>query len=104
MIKHADRCDDRLLAEELDYMRTNPHENELLAIFNLARIDYGRIEYSLYNGRIQVWEINTNPSVLSADSLKIKQRHAVAESFATPFRNALIALDSGFNANPERNG
>jgi hypothetical protein len=30
-------------------------------IFRLAAIDYGRIDYALQDGRIRVWEINTNP-------------------------------------------
>jgi hypothetical protein len=102
MIKNADECDDRLLAEELDYLNTNPHEKELMAIFDLARIDYGRIDYGLYKGRIQVWEINTNPSVLTGDSLKISRRHAVAEAFAGPFRAALLALDEASDVVAEK--
>jgi len=93
MIKNADACDDRLLAEELDYLHTNPHEKEVRAIFDLARIDYGRIDYGLCRGRIQVWEINTNPSVLTGDSLQVDRRRVVADTFAGPFRAALLALD-----------
>lgn len=102
MIKNADVCDDRLLAEELDYLHTNPHEKELRAIFDLARIEYGRIDYGHYNGRIQVWEINTNPSVLTGSSLQIDRRRVVAETFATPFRAALLALDEAPDVVAER--
>jgi hypothetical protein len=48
-------------AEELRYFQENPHEAELREIFALAHIDYGRIDYSFRKGRLQVWEINTNP-------------------------------------------
>jgi len=48
--------------EEREYIRRNPHADELAHIFRIARIDYGRIDYGLLDGRIQVWEINTNPS------------------------------------------
>jgi hypothetical protein len=48
-------------AEEMRYFDENPHESQLREIFALARIDYGRIDYSFRKGRIQVWEINTNP-------------------------------------------
>ncbi|MGE4542918.1 MAG: hypothetical protein AB7D06_02300 [Pedobacter sp.] len=102
MIKNADACDDRLLAEELDYLHSNPHEKELRAIFDLARIEYGRIDYGLCNGRIQVWEINTNPSVLTGDSLQIDLRRVVAETFAGPFRAALLALDEAPDVVAER--
>ena len=32
-------------------------------IFRLAQIDYGRIDYGLLGDDLQVWEINTHPSV-----------------------------------------
>jgi hypothetical protein len=48
-------------AEELRYFEKNPHEQALREIFALARIDYGRIDYGFRKGRLQVWEINTNP-------------------------------------------
>jgi hypothetical protein len=48
-------------AEELRYFEKNPHEQALREVFALARIDYGRIDYGFRKGRLQVWEINTNP-------------------------------------------
>ena len=33
-------------------------------MFQIAGIDYGRIDYSMLDGEPQVWEINTNPTVL----------------------------------------
>jgi hypothetical protein len=36
-------------------------------IFQLARVQYGRIDYSTIGDRIQVWEINTNPECLSGN-------------------------------------
>ena len=47
--------------EESEFVETNPHESELRKIFQTARIDYGRIDYSILKGKIQTWEINTNP-------------------------------------------
>jgi hypothetical protein len=49
--------------EELDYVQRNPHEEELRAIFAIANIEYGRIDYSLLDGRVQTWEINVNPTI-----------------------------------------
>jgi hypothetical protein len=51
------------------YVETNPHESMLRSIFDIARIDYGRIDYAMVNGRIQVFEINTNPISLNAKKL-----------------------------------
>jgi hypothetical protein len=52
-----------VVEKEHRYMNTNPHERELRAIFRLARIDYGRVDYSMLGNRLQVWEINTNPNI-----------------------------------------
>ncbi|PTE08458.1 sugar ABC transporter substrate-binding protein [Mesorhizobium helmanticense] len=52
-------------AEHHDYVRQNPHAAELRSIFELAGIDYGRIDYGLVEGEIQTYEINTNPTVNS---------------------------------------
>jgi hypothetical protein len=49
-----------------EYLQAHPHEAELRKIFDLANIEYGRIDYSLLNGKIQVWEINTNPNITSS--------------------------------------
>ncbi len=49
--------------ERNEYLETNPHASEIARIFDLARMDFGRIDYSVLDGRLQVWEINTNPTV-----------------------------------------
>jgi hypothetical protein len=61
LVKGADLREPGHWAEELDYLRGNPHAAPLLEICRLAHIEWGRIDYSLLDGRIQVWEINTNP-------------------------------------------
>ncbi|MEX0810410.1 MAG: hypothetical protein WD044_16940 [Dongiaceae bacterium] len=56
-----------LFAEELAYLHGNPHEKELRKIFELSGIRYGRMDYGMREGRIEVWEINTNPLHMSRD-------------------------------------
>lgn len=58
-------------AEHRQYVETNPHEAMLRTIFDIARIDYGRIDYAVVNDRIQVFEINTNPISLNATKLSL---------------------------------
>ena len=53
------------------YMETNPHERALREIFQLARIDYGKIDYAILGDRLQIWEINTNPVVLTVEERNI---------------------------------
>ncbi len=55
------------LEEEQAFMDHFPHYDELMRIFHLAEIDYGRIDYSIHEGEIQVWEINTNPKYYSLE-------------------------------------
>ena len=52
-----------MVREELDYVRQNPHEAQLSRIFALSQAEYGRIDYSMKNGRVQTWEINLYPTI-----------------------------------------
>ena len=49
--------------EEMEYVRNNPHQKVLAQAFALAGIDFGRADYGVVDGRVQVYEINTNPSL-----------------------------------------
>ena len=50
--------------EEQEFVDTFPHEDVLRRVYAVAGIDYGRIDYGFSNGRLQVWEINTNPVIV----------------------------------------
>lgn len=94
MLKQPDLLDDAKLAEERAYLDANPHEAELRRIFELAHIDYGRIDYALADGKIQVWEINTNP-IVTLPVREYKQAHlSHQEWFAERALAAFEALDS----------
>jgi len=92
MIKTTKREDPHLLAEEREYLKTNPHAAALAAVFALARIDYGRIDYALLDGEPQVWEINTNPMTVSFRHAGGAARQGVQAAFAERFAAALRAL------------
>jgi hypothetical protein len=62
--KQLDSQNEEIVIEEQEYIRTNPHESDLKKIAKIARIEYGRIDYSIFNKVPQVWEINTNPIIL----------------------------------------
>lgn len=64
MLKYSDsEFTPSMILKERDYVFHNPHEEELRRLFETARIDYGRIDYSVRDGRIETWEINTNPVI-----------------------------------------
>lgn len=62
-VKRPDLESPALAQERELYLVRNPHEERLRAIFELAGIEFGRVDYSLVGDEIQVWEINTNPTV-----------------------------------------
>jgi hypothetical protein len=62
-VKHKDpNLEKQQLAEEALFFQHFPHRKEILEVFHLAEIEHGRIDYSLHEGQMQVWEINTNPN------------------------------------------
>jgi hypothetical protein len=95
----------RMAEEERDYVLTNPHETELRDIFALARVDYGRIDYAMKDGRLQTWEINLNPTIgrgLRASSGRVPPeleaiRKPTKEHFYARFREAWEDIDAPVN-------
>jgi hypothetical protein len=63
MQKKSDIVTEVEIAEERAFIEDFPHREELAKIYQLAGIEYGRIDYGILNGRLQVWEINTNPNL-----------------------------------------
>jgi hypothetical protein len=57
----AERPD--LVEREREFVMSSPHEAEIARIFDIAGIDYGRIDYGVrQDGGLHVFEINTNPN------------------------------------------
>ena len=46
-------------------IRQNPNVEQLRQVFEIAGVEYGRMDYAMLNGRPQVFEINTNPTIIS---------------------------------------
>jgi hypothetical protein len=51
--------DDDKANEQQDYVQSNPHAAWLKQTSELARVNYGRIDYGLVDGVPQLWGINT---------------------------------------------
>lgn len=102
MLKFADNEFTVAMAEEeLEYVRRNPHAQELAEIFAIARTDYGRIDYSIKDGHVQPWEINLNPTIgrgLRPSSRNIEPelrgiREETKEAFYACFNEAWAAVE-----------
>lgn len=94
VVKEPDLLDRRYLEREAEYLATNPHESLLRDVFRRARIEFGRIDYGLRNGRIQVWEINTHPLLPTLPGPGGPLRSAVNHAFAGRLVSSLRRLDS----------
>lgn len=95
MLKDMDLLAPEHRAEVADYCRNNPHESELRRLFARAQIDYGRIDYALdRDGRIQVWEINTNPQVVRAPQAYPESLRHFHQAFAERYLEAMQSIDS----------
>lgn len=51
------------VAEELAFVQDRAHHDVLRRAFAIARIEYGRIDYGIVDGRIEIFEINTHPTM-----------------------------------------
>lgn len=99
MVKRAGaEFSEELLREEHAFVMTNPHERELRRIFEIAKVEYGRIDYALLDGAIETWEINLNPTLGRDPVLPpvLEQlRRKSTELFQERFRAAFQGIDSG---------
>jgi len=95
MVKLADLSQPEMLREERAYLDENPHEDLLRHVARLLGISYGRIDYSLFEGRPQVWEINSNPMIASVISSAIPERQATNLQFVDALVSAFDALEAG---------
>lgn len=97
-----------MVLEERDYVFTNPHEAQLAGIFEIARVDYGRIDYSMKDGRVQTWEINLAPTIgrgLGPTNRQIPEelqpiRMETKRHFYARFREAWEAVDLAADGQP----
>lgn len=92
--KYADLISTDLVAEEVEFLSNFPHRNKIEEIFEIAGIEYGRIDYSIVNGQIQVWEINTNPTLMPEPKDINKQRLQGQSESAQQMIAAFAALCS----------
>jgi hypothetical protein len=88
MVKMESADLQRGIVEERDYVSANPHVEQLRDIFKIANVTYGRIDYSFLHDQIQVWEINTNPLVLSPQDLDPQGPQFETYQYNTPLMTA----------------
>lgn len=60
-------------AIELDFVRNNPHEAELLELTDIAGAQFGRADYTLIDGKVVLYEFNSNPRFPRGDRQDLRQ-------------------------------
>lgn len=79
--------------EELGWMRRSPWKDTLGRAFEIAGIEWGRADFGLLDGRVQVFEINTNPDVPLLDVHPVPERVETARLAFGGICEALRDLD-----------
>lgn len=101
---YTSRVDERTVREEMDYLRADPHAAWAREMFELAHIEYGRLDYGVQQGRPQAWEINSAPVLTGvpyrtgeiADPDRIRALTKPAHEYAhVRMRAAFERLDPG---------
>jgi hypothetical protein len=78
--------------EDSAYYYGNPHRDLVAPLFELAGVDFGRVDYSLAGDRIQVWEINDNPQFVGPNPRRFSK-----EPKELVYIEALDALSEGLS-------
>ena len=89
-----------LYEEELGIIRENPFAEPLRRAFEIAGIEYGRADFGLVGGSVQVYEINTNPTLKPGTQHPDTNRLESLRLVWTQHMAALRALDPGPLAGP----
>lgn len=93
VLKSPDLLDGDKVPRQREFLEKNPHAAALRETFDLARLEYGRCDYSVINGRVQVWEINTNPIIMRAREEYRPAELPNQECFAPKIHAAFQAID-----------
>ena len=87
-----------LYDEEYQFVAENPFGEMLLPVFDMAGVDYGRVDFGLVGGRPQVYEINTNPDIkLRPPPSPAPKRNESIELFRVKYLAAMQAIDTEVN-------
>ena len=84
-----------LYQDELEIVKTSRYAKDLERAFEIAHIEYGRADFGFYQGRIQVFEINTNPQMCKFTAHPFPQREESQRIIWQKLTDALEQLDSG---------
>ncbi len=83
-------------AEEIGFVRDNPHADQLRKATDIGDLQFGRIDYTIRDGRPVIFEVNPNPTFPRFDNrsdLRSERRELILSRVASAFQQ--IAPTSG---------
>ncbi|MEX0970335.1 MAG: hypothetical protein WD046_07830 [Paracoccaceae bacterium] len=80
--------------QELDETRAYPHTETLRRVFKIAGAQYGRADFALRDGRVEVFEVNTNPYFSFSESHPNPDRLQTLEILKTRLAESLRSIDT----------
>ncbi len=83
-----------LYEDDLHIVRDNPFGTVLKPVFELANIEYGRADFGLVGGKVQIYEINSNPNVEFPTEHPSNLRIESYGLFKRNFYEALAMIDT----------
>jgi len=92
MVKLQEPPGPEAIAEERAFVEAGPDDEVVRGIFERAGIQYGRIDYSRSADRIEVWEINTNPTVINRKTIEMTSRWPLNREVIPRIADALLDL------------
>lgn len=95
MVKHGESgaAGEEFYQDESCTIDTVPHEETVRRVFEIAGIEYGRVDFGMYRGRPQFYEINTNPHVSFSTDHSSPSRRISRETFVRNYSSAIQALE-----------
>jgi len=78
--------------EEMRFLDGKPHRDLLMRAFDIAGLEFGRIDFGIRDDGIEVWEINTNPTILSGRVPRGALRYDITQAVVGQVADALLAL------------
>ena len=84
-----------LYKEEFKFVSKHSYAEAMGPVFEIAGIEYGRVDFGLVGGKPQIYEINSNPDVkLRPEPSTVDQRNKSNEVFRVNYLEAMREIDT----------
>lgn len=94
-LEHPPGRIERLLQEEFDDVTQNRVPDPVKAAFEIARIEFGRADHAVVDGRTVIYEINTNPHLRPRAEQRWPLRNQTVTAAHGRLAEMLWSIDSG---------